>query len=100
MARAAETGSVDDVPPGPATPRTPSGSRFATTATTPTLQEFVDSTCEASFMPGYKPSTQRRYRDLFRQGLLDELGTVRLDALGANDYRVELPPQDRTTSVA
>jgi integrase len=53
----------------------------------PLLREFVSTTFEALFIPRYRPSTRTRYRDLFKQGLLEELGGKRLDAIGPMEYR-------------
>ena len=52
-----------------------------------TVRDFVEGEFTATFMPGYKPSTQRRYRDLFKQGLLAAIGDIPISEFGPNEYR-------------
>ncbi len=52
-----------------------------------TFKEFAEGMFESDFMPSYKPSTRRRYRDLLRQHVMAEVGGRRLDEIGANEYR-------------
>jgi integrase len=73
MARAAETGSVED------------GEDAA--SDTLTFAEFARGPFEVMFMPGYRPATQVRYRALFRQSLIAFFGEKRLDQIGPQDIR-------------
>ena len=49
---------------------------------TPTFREFVEGSFTALVMPQFRPATRVRYEALFRQGLLDHFGALRLDAVG------------------
>ena len=49
---------------------------------TPTFREFVDGAFKALIMPRFRPATRVRYEALLRQGLLDHVGAMRLDAIG------------------
>lgn len=49
---------------------------------TPTFREFVEGSFTALVMPRFRPATRVRYEALFRQGLLDHFGAMRLDAIG------------------
>lgn len=59
------------------------------TATPPTItiRDFVEGVFTETFMPGYKPSTKRRYRDLFHQGMLAAIGHLPIADFGPNEYR-------------
>ncbi len=52
-----------------------------------TFAQYVETTFTEKFLPTYKPSTARRYRDLFRQWVLEHLGTIPLTELDANRFR-------------
>jgi integrase len=73
MARAAETGSMEDYE--------------ATRSATLTFGEFARGPFEVMFMPGFRPATQVRYRALLRQSLLAFFGGKRLDAITPQDIR-------------
>ena len=51
---------------------------------TPTFREFVDGSFTALVMPKFRPATRVRYEALFRQGLLEHFGALRLDAVGVD----------------
>ena len=48
------------------------------TNTAPTLAEFVEQTFTLYYLGRYRPGTQTRYRGLLQQGILTELGRLRL----------------------
>ncbi len=52
-------------------------------AEAPTLRAFVDDTFKPLYRSKFRAGTWRRYEGLLRQGLLDELGDKRVDAVGA-----------------
>jgi integrase len=54
---------------------------------TATLSAFVEETFKPLYRTKFRPGTWRRYEGLLRQGLLDELGDKRLDAIGAAAVR-------------
>jgi integrase len=56
-------------------------------AEAPTLRVFVEDTFKPLYRTKFRPGTWRRYEGLLRQGLLDELGDKRLDAIGATVVR-------------
>jgi integrase/recombinase XerD len=56
-------------------------------ATVPTFASFVTGDFDRLFMPQYRPATRRRYRDLFRQTLLNALGSRSLDEIGPRETR-------------
>ena len=53
----------------------------------PLLRDFVSTTFTELFLPRYRSTTRTRYKALFKQGLLDELGGKRLDAIGPMEFR-------------
>ncbi len=53
----------------------------------PTFRQFVEGDFERLFMPRYRPATRVRYTAVFRQGLLDALGSKRLDEIGTPAFR-------------
>lgn len=75
MARAAETGTVEDDVPGSEKP----GSI--------TFTMFVTSTFETQFMPSFRPATAVRYRALLKQSLLAFFGPKPLDQIGPSEIR-------------
>jgi integrase len=52
-------------------------------ADAPTLRAFVESTFKPLYRSKFRAGTWRRYEGLLRQGLLDELGDRRVNAVGA-----------------
>jgi len=52
-------------------------------AEAPTLRVFVEDTFKPLYRTKFRPGTWKRYEGLLRQGLLDELGDKRVDAIGA-----------------
>lgn len=76
MARAAETGRVDLE--GGAAPVLSARTTFAS---------FVDGAFEEQYMPGFRPATARRYRDLFRQSILAFFGNRALGEIGSAHIR-------------
>jgi integrase len=57
-------------------------------AEAPTLSAFVSDTFKPLYRSKFRAGTWRRYEGLLRQGLLDELGGKRVDAIGATVVRV------------
>lgn len=74
MARAAETGTVEDDMP-------------AEKPAIVTLAVFVTSTFETQFMPSFRPATAVRYRALLKQSLLAFFGPKALDQIGPSEIR-------------
>ena len=78
MRRAAETGSPEaEEPPIEAAPPPP----------TMTYGAFVSGPFEQRYMPGYRPATARRYRELHRQRIAAFFGATPLDAIGPKEFR-------------
>lgn len=75
MARAAETGTVEEVPPDDNKP------------STVTFEVFATGTFETQFMPSFRPATAVRYRALLKQSLLAFLGPKPLDQIGPSEIR-------------
>ncbi len=54
----------------------------------PTFERFVEEQFEPLVMPSYSPATRERYaRLLHKEGVVEQLGRVRLDAIGAREFR-------------
>ena len=51
------------------------------------FESFVTGDFERLFMPQYRPATRQRYRALFRQYLLNALGSTSLDEIGQKEVR-------------
>src|SRR5688572_10450582 len=47
----------------------------------PTFQAFVDEVFRPICMPQYRPATNRRYEDLFKQGVMAAFGRRKLDSI-------------------
>jgi integrase len=75
MARAVETGAVEQLPEA----QPPS--------VTITFEEFVVGPFEKLFMPSYRPATATRYRGLLRQSILARFRPLRLDEIGIGEIR-------------
>lgn len=74
MARAVETGTVEDDTPGDK-------------PGTVTFTVFVASTFETQFMPSFRPATAVRYRALLKQSLVASFGPKPLDQIGQSEIR-------------
>ncbi|HEY2407639.1 MAG TPA: tyrosine-type recombinase/integrase [Polyangiaceae bacterium] len=53
----------------------------------PTLRAFVEETFEPLYRTKFRAGTWKRYKALLRQGLLDELGSSRVDAINPQIVR-------------
>jgi len=53
----------------------------------PTLAEFWDGRFAQLVIPRFRPATDERYQRIYASDLRDELGKVRLDAIGAPESR-------------
>ncbi len=75
MKRAAETGIVEET------------AAQTETSKAVTYRDFVTGPFESVFMPGYRPATARRYRELHDQRVMEFFGAMPLDAIGPREYR-------------
>jgi len=75
MARAAETGSVEEDAAGDEKPACV------------TFDVFVKGAFETQFMPSFRPATRFRYRALLRQSLFAFFGPKALDEIGPSEIR-------------
>jgi integrase len=76
MARAAETGSVED-----------EAARPDDTSVPPTFGTFTSGLFELQFMPSFRPATATRYRALLRQSVTAFFGEKVLREIGPSDIR-------------